>query len=494
MTAPLDSALPSAPGRSALGLGALRVRGDLVGLVPACLLVALALRVWAAIWDQGLVWPDEIFQTLEQAHRVVFGWGAIPWEFRDGARSWVYPGLIAAVWKVAVAVGVKRALVLICIAKLSMGLLSFGGVWAGTRLARSLGGDRAAFLAALFGAICPPIVVFGSRCTTETASAALVMFSVVLLEVTPLRRRAGWAGALMALAVLFRYQTGLVAAGLFLLLLARRRWLDALAYSLCAAVVVAIGAYVDVKTWGDPFHPLIAYLKFNLAPGGADRWGTSPFTFFSDHLGTSIGLSYSILLVGFLTSARRARGLVLVVLFFVLVHCAIGHKELRFITPILPLSVALAAVGLADLMNGLRQGARPTYILALVCGGQMAWSLRAPTLGDLGYGGDEEVVWHADEDYYRLTLEMGEKPDLCGALTVGTARAWTGGYTYLHREVPIFFDKEPRNFAASNYAIGAPDEKLPAGWRVLHARGKYALWRRDGTCSAVPADWSLNML
>ena len=43
----------------------------------------------------NVVWPDEIFQTLEQAHRLAFGYGIVPWEFRAGARSWLLPGLLA---------------------------------------------------------------------------------------------------------------------------------------------------------------------------------------------------------------------------------------------------------------------------------------------------------------------------------------------------------------------------------------------------------------
>src|SRR5213075_811941 len=35
--------------------------------------------------------PDEIVQYLEQAHRIVFGYGVVPWEFRYFIRSWFVP-------------------------------------------------------------------------------------------------------------------------------------------------------------------------------------------------------------------------------------------------------------------------------------------------------------------------------------------------------------------------------------------------------------------
>lgn len=457
------------------------------------LTLAAVLRVGLAIWDQGLVWPDEIFQTLEQAHRFAFGKGIIPWEFRDGARSWLYPGIIGVVWKLASALGVSSALTLVRIAKVGMAALAVWGVWCGTRLARLLGGARAELLAALFGTLCPLLVIFGSRCTTESASGPLVVMSALLVERIPQRRHAAIAGFLMALTVLFRYQNGLLACGFVLLLLWRRRWKDTLAYLGAAALVACLGGLLDWQTWGAPFRPLLVYVKFNTT-GGADRWGTSSYAFFSDHLATSIGVSYAILVLGFVVGAGASRGLALIVLAFVAAHSAIPHKELRFILPILPLAVSLAAIGLARLLDGLRKGARPTYAFALAAGVQMAWQLRAPTLGDLGYGDDDEVVWHANEDYYRATLAAAAAPDLCGISYIDSAHAWTGGYTYLHRDVPVFFDVDPRNLAAANYVVGGVDAKLPAPWNRISTWGKFALFHRDGVCGPLPADWTLNQL
>src|SRR6185312_5525190 len=68
-------------------------------LLAAILLAAAVPRVVLAVDDQGIFWPDEIFQSLEQAHRVVFGYGFIPWEFQQGARSWLFPGVFVLLWK-----------------------------------------------------------------------------------------------------------------------------------------------------------------------------------------------------------------------------------------------------------------------------------------------------------------------------------------------------------------------------------------------------------
>jgi GPI mannosyltransferase 3 len=469
--------------------------------VGILLVIGAALRVWEAVWDFGLVWPDEIFQTLEQAHRFAFGRGIIPWEFRDGARSWVYPGLLGLSLKAMAALGVTQPLTFLRLAKLGMAALSFGGVWAGMRLARHLGGRQAELLAALFGAVCPPLVIFSARCTTETASAPLIVLGALLLEVSPNKRRAALAGALVSLTVLFRYQNGIVAAGLLVLLLARRRWAQASSYLGTSMIVAALGAALDWKTWGSPFHPLVAYMKFTYAPGGpghwGSRWGDAPFSFFSDHLGALVGPTFSVILLGLAVASRRARGLVIILVVFVIAHSTVPHKELRFMTPILELGVALASVGLADLFNGLHKGARPTYLVAALAGAQMLWLLRAPTLADMGYGTygpTDHVVWHANEDYYRATLDAAEAPDLCGITYVDTARAWTGGYTFLHRDVPVFFDLDPHDMPSVNYVISLKEQRLPPTYRKVSEHGKFALSKRDGTCAPPPPDWTLYVL
>ena len=42
----------------------------------------------------GIVAPDEVFQYLEQAHRLVFHVGLVPWEYVLGIRNWLIPGAI----------------------------------------------------------------------------------------------------------------------------------------------------------------------------------------------------------------------------------------------------------------------------------------------------------------------------------------------------------------------------------------------------------------
>ena len=70
-------------------------------------LVALAilLRLQPILVEPSAVWPDEIFQTSEPAHRLVFGSGLVAWEFQLGVRSWLLPGIIAGLMELSRIIG-----------------------------------------------------------------------------------------------------------------------------------------------------------------------------------------------------------------------------------------------------------------------------------------------------------------------------------------------------------------------------------------------------
>ena len=58
----------------------------------ALLLLAVAVRLPVAFWP-NINHPDEIFQYLEPAWRMLGHDGIVTWEWRDGIRSWFLPTL-----------------------------------------------------------------------------------------------------------------------------------------------------------------------------------------------------------------------------------------------------------------------------------------------------------------------------------------------------------------------------------------------------------------
>ncbi len=407
-----------------------------------------------------MFWPDEIFQSVEQAHRLAFGYGMLPWEFVDGARSWIFPGALAIVLKLG-SFFASTAFPLMVMARLSMVAVGLAGLWASMQLGRRLAGDGkwsrdAMLLAGALGAALPPLLVFGAKCMSEMASGALIVW-VAYLATFGERRRLWASGALAALSIYLRYQNGVVAVGLLIWILSARRWREARWFAEAAALVGLAGGFLDLFTWGRPFHSFIRYVQFNLIEGRAAAWGQAPPIYYLDALWSSIGPGVLVIAAGLLLALRKAWALVALIIVYIAAHSAVPHKELRFLLPVMPLALSLAAAGLAPAMKKIGGWSAPLLSALLV------WSFvdKASTItfeqmgqprglgNEFSYGASP---WRAGEGVNRVLMEASTRADLCGLLVDDIHPAVTGGYAYLHRDVPMMF-YWPWATGAANYRI-----------------------------------------
>lgn len=458
-------------------------------LLLAVLVAGAAPRVFLALTDDGIYWPDEAYQTVEPAHRLVFGSGMIAQEFVLGSRSFCLPGLLAAplrLWKACGGTQPHSALALL---KLCFALASVATAWAVQRLARAQGARplSATAGAALFALGSVPIY-FGFRTLSETASTLPVAlgFALALDPRGGLRLAAG--ASLLGLAVLLRLQNGLFCAALPLaLLLQRRRSALAPCLLVLAGWATAYGL-LDLFTWGRPFHSALAYLRFNLVEGRASQWGIEGPGYYAAALWRSSPLPLLCLAVLVPLSARKAPGLLLAAAGFAAAHALVPHKELRFLLPALPLFCALAAVGLeeATRWRGTRV-ALPAAILA--CAAADGARFHRLRFGDLGQYGPARAGDWAFQDFAqvtRLLYAAHDRPDLCGLKMEGVDLVWSFGGAALHRPVPLYqHDRPPwRGSGFFNYAIAV--RGLSPGTVVAEDPPYVLLWLGGG-CKPDPA-------
>jgi hypothetical protein len=461
-------------------------------------LLVLVPRAYLAVTDHGLFWADEIFQSLEQGHRLAFGYGLVPWEFQEGARSWLFAGVLGGVMKLAWLCGARSGMALALVGKLLMAACSALAFYPALRLARSLGGATAAVLVALVGLCFPTALLFGSRALGEVVSAALIAWAA-WLTLDPARavrreRDCGLAGLLVGLAVFVRYQSGLVLLALGFLLLVQRQWRGLWRFARAAGLVAIAGGALDWLTWGRPFQSLLLYLRYNLVEGQAAQWGTAPATFFLQTAWQSTGWALAPLGIGLLCGMHRTWRLVLVLSVFVLAHSLVPHKEFRFLVPVMPLFFAAVGVGLTVLVERLAPARARVWVavgLGTALAFVMAWRSSQLTFEDLGQPMDADLdasagppsAWHAFEGVNRLLARAGRQSDLCGLATAGVNAFWTGGYTYLHRRVPLLWQAGASELAAANYLIVAPPVDLrPPGYGPIDQERGYRLLKRAGTC------------
>jgi hypothetical protein len=200
-------------------------------------------------------------------------------------------------------------------------------------------------------------------------------------------------------------------------------------------------------------------VRFNFVEGRSVEWGTSPASYYVEHIFRSMPIVGACLGAGLLAGLRWATAPTLLALLFLGAHSTVAHKELRFILPMLPLAMAATA-------KAFDRMPRPAglFAVALLAAGAIvsAATFRSLTWGDLGAHLDrpDQSAWDGSGAVNRLLLVANKQPDLCG-LRVDIHPAWHGGATYLHRRVRLYHDTPPES-GFYNYAIAAAGSGLPA--------------------------------
>lgn len=471
------------------------------------LLVGLVLRLAIVFGgDEGIVWPDEVYQSFEPAHRLVFGHGLVPWEFIEGARNWALPGFVAFWLKLCAVFGGDSPFVYVRVVKLVFAVMSLAAAWGSYRLAMTLGAKASfAAAAAALWALSSLSLYFGHRAMSENAAAATVVWGLALVLDRAASRRVVLVGAsLLGLATLFRLQAGVFCVGALAILSARAAleqrtptptpWRRVGEVLLTLSVwAVAFGA-LDAATWADApgakyggwFHSAVVYLRFNLIEGKAAGWGTSPWDYYLVHLFISMPVVAFVLGMGVVGSLRSAPGVALLVLAFLGLHMAVAHKELRFILPVLPVACALVAVAVSPREPGEAKGLRSRAMVAglVLVAGQSAVFGRSLTMGQVGSYPERYAssAWDDFGNVNRLLLAASRQKDLCGLRIDVAHLAWTGGLTYLHTKAPLFPPGVSHQRGFFNYVITAPG----SGAEVIARDKGIELVRLPGVTTCVP--------
>jgi hypothetical protein len=459
------------------------------GWLPLVLVIGAILRIGYAVVATGLFHPDEIHQSLEPAHGVIFGVGVRSWEFLTGARPWTTPGVFVALLGALKAVGLTAPDRYLLVVRLFDALIACTWPWLCFRMGRALRSPRAGLIAATLVATWYFFVLLAPRALNHTFSITFVLWALArVLENRDSRRALFATGMLFGLAFAFRYQDGLVGLGAVLFLFSERRGREVPLF-LAGAALPALGVgLLDAITWGVPFHSLFAYLQANVIEGAAGRFGAMPAWFYLWHVPAALGWGALWLLLVPLVGRRAGRLLVTVGVVVLVAHSLTANKQLRFILPtllVLMCALGCAADALIERTNKRIVGAAllGAWVLASA---HAAWGLTFARLGI--FTGQPETVespWSFRRDLNRALIKLGRREDVCGLVVypyggaAGPARiVTTGGYTHLHRPVPLTMGPLTDEAAPfTSHALFCPDSQ-----GRLMTLPDFAPLGRVGTC------------
>jgi phosphatidylinositol glycan class B len=400
------------------------------------------LRVVCALPADNLHHPDEVFQVIEQAHRWVFGYGLVPWEFQFGTRSWLLPAVLAVPLQMTTWLGVDHPNVYLPAIKILFCAISVCVIplvyVAGRRLASETAGRVAAITAALWY----ELVYFSFRPLPDVLAAYLLLGAFVVMLVPASRRQAALCGALLTLAVALRLQLLPVAGVLGLVALVRWTLPARIAGMTAAAgVVLAVGLF-DRVTWGAWFVSYAHNYLFNVVYDVSALFGLMGHRWYADQL---VMASCGLFAIAGLVSLRWWRQVWLVVCVIGVVvasHTAIGHKEYRFVFAAIPFVIILFGVVIARVTEGLspragllsRRAALVGIVLISIAGGMH----RLP-----GQGGvyDAGPLFAADPSVVAFR-SLTDDPTLKALYIADDIWPSSLGYAYLHRDIPIYFARD----------------------------------------------------
>jgi hypothetical protein len=331
--------------------------------LPYLIIIAgCAIRVLHGMFRLEMIYPDEHFQTLEPANWVINGYGHLAWEYQWGARSWLTPALYMPILKLLQWLGDTGS-------PFTVGLCrSWNALWHGlVGLAlyhiafKCMMSRFAAIITIAVFAFIPSFALFGAASFQETwATVGIWMILAGVFRGIFNHIRTPWYWGLLGLAsgLLFgvRFQSLIWSGMIFLTWClafkpAKSNWLGGIAGGIIGIVSVGV---LDYLTWGHLFHSVKTYYQVNIVQGFLKQFGESPWYdyFVQLHDSLSPALAWPLFgscMVGlyFMRRFHRYDWLVLApaIVFFVF-HSAIGHKELRFVSPAFPAFVFVAVRGL----------------------------------------------------------------------------------------------------------------------------------------------------
>ncbi|KAF8273654.1 glycosyltransferase family 22 protein [Lactarius quietus] len=329
--------------------------------------VALAVRVSIALITRTFFQPDEYFQALEPAHFIVFGYGDLTWEWtsRPPIRSIIYPALNIPIYWILKILRLDQTFLLVAAPKAMHGLLAAGtDIWV-REVARKTLGQRyvpATFflsLTALFHAISLSRSISNSLETTLTTAA--LSYYPWDAAVIPTRSQLRKFLVFVALACSIRITSAITWVFLFPPLLWQLRGNTALLRRFIIDIVATIFVTLcllftfDSMYNGTPTLTLLGFLRVNSSSVSL-FYGSAPWHYYIvQALPLLAGPTLPFVLHGaylaFTQGTRSFKLLLYTVIWTGTVFSFSGHKEWRFLHPMVPAMHILAARSLVSLYD-----------------------------------------------------------------------------------------------------------------------------------------------
>ncbi|MGD0711322.1 MAG: hypothetical protein ABR968_09090 [Bacteroidales bacterium] len=336
-----------------------------------------------AYFSIGYYHPDEHFQILEFSNYMLGKSPAsdMPWEFHAKIRPALQPALACVFIKAFNFIGINNPFTYALIFRILSALLSWFVVCKFCLLVikdfSSDIGKKIFLFLSFFLWFIPFISV---RFSSENYSSITFLGALYLIiryfdnisykKIFPL----AIAGLLLGFSFFFRFQIAfaIIGLGLWLLLIKKTHWKKILILVVSGIFAIAFCIMLDSWFYGQfeltPYNYYIANIVEHKA---ADIWGTSPwwYYFYFFIIQVIIPISIILLVFFFIGLYKKPTHVFLwCIIPFLIAHFLVGHKEMRFLFPMVFCFIYLTAIGIDNfIVSGkYKKLGRFLFILCLI--------------------------------------------------------------------------------------------------------------------------------
>ncbi|XP_042229036.1 GPI mannosyltransferase 3-like [Homarus americanus] len=306
----------------------------------------IIVRLLSVVLVQTWFVADEFWQATEIAHHLVFGYGYQTWEWQEGIRSVLYPAIFASLYKVLALVGLEHQFLLIHVPRVLHALAFAVGDYHIWKLSGILYGKNSTgwiticLVSSWFLEYCAP--------RTLTSCAEMILLSVALC-LYPWRRvkdshDCGYL-LLVGAACAMRPTAAIPFVPLCLqhLWFTRSRMWLLLKYLFTITAVMVLTVGLDSWYYGRFIIVPWKFAYFNVVSGLACHYGVLPWHWYlTQGLPATLTTHLLPFILATLYYPTRHKELLSVCMWSIFVYSCLGHKEFRFLLPVLPLCLCIA--------------------------------------------------------------------------------------------------------------------------------------------------------
>jgi len=328
------------------------------------LILAIVIHSVAAWFSSGWHHPDEHFQLIEFSQFIAGNTQAdvLPMEYHQAMRPSLQVWLSYVQISILKSIGIQNPFTISFILRL---LIAIAGIYAAYFLHlqfkfKDALSERIHLLLSLFTWA---LVYAHVRYSSENLSGIFLIIGTAFLLKDISIKHIFWGFLALGLAFEIRYQTGFYIAGIGLYLFVKNKYKLKEYFVALVGIFLAIvlGTLLDCQFYqGLVFAPW-NYLNLNIFQKLAASFGTEPWYWYLLQINKKLIPPFGLaILVGLVLSIWKSNYSMigLGILFFLLGHCLVGHKEFRFLFPVayfMPLLWVLVYEKLSEVLTGKYQ-------------------------------------------------------------------------------------------------------------------------------------------